>query len=323
MLMAVCHSVETGWRKVEDLDTLSDLRASRGTLLWAEADVSDLTKEDVATIAEEFGLHPLAVEDAVHLRQRPKIDIYDNHSFLVLHQMNEESGQLEAAQISCFIGARYVLTLHEGATKTLEEAKRRWQQEEAEFGGAQAVLTHTLLDVVVDDYQRIVDALENEVEDLEDIVLEAPLSPVQTQLYSVKQRTSRLRRYVTPLQRVIDNLMSPLNEHHIPPQVHPLFRDVQDHVLRITDQVRNIEDLDEAAIELKRSAEAEVLSDATKRLSGWAAIVAVPTLITGIYGMNLGLWPPPGTTWGFYAVLGFIFVLSGFLYTFFKKKDWI
>ena len=323
MLMAVCHSVETGWQKVQDLESLSDLRAERGKLLWAEADIADLTPEDVDTIAEEFGLHQLAVEDAVHLRQRPKIDIYDNHSFMVVHQLNEEDGQLEAAQIACFIGPRYVLTLHEGAHRTLEEAKKRWEAEEAEFGGGQAVLLHTLLDVVVDEYQSLVDKIEAEVEDLEDIVLQAPLSPVQQQLYSVKQRTSRLRRYVTPLQRVIDNLLSPLNEHHIPPQIHPLFRDVQDHVLRIADQVRNIEDLDEAAIELKRSAEAEVLSDATKRLTGWAAIIAVPTLITGIYGMNLGLWPTVGSRWGFFLVLGVMLVVCGFLFVYFKKKDWI
>ena len=323
MLLAVCHSSETGWNEVQDLSRLSDLRAERGKLLWAEADIANLTPEDVETIAEEFELHQLAVEDAVHLRQRPKIDIYNNHSFLVVHQLNEENGQLEAAQIACFIGERYVLTLHEGAQKTLEEAKRRWREEEAEFGSGPAVLTHTLLDVVVDDYQRIVDELEGEVEDLEDIVLSAPLSPVQHQLYSVKQRTSRLRRYVTPLQRVIDNLTSPLNEHRIPPEVHPLFRDVQDHVLRITDQVRNIEDLDEAAIELKRSAEAEVLSDATKRLSGWAAIIAVPTLITGVYGMNLGLWPTVGSRWGFLVVLGVMLLVCSFLYVYFKKKDWI
>lgn len=323
MLLAVCHSSETGWSEVEDLSSLSDLRAERGKLLWAEADIADLTTDDIEMIAEEFGLHRLAVEDAVHLRQRPKIDIYENHSFLVVHQLDLEDGQLEAAQISCFIGPRYVLTLHEGATRSLEEAKRRWREEEAEFGSGASVLTHTLLDVVVDDYQKFVDQLEVEVEELEDIVLAAPLSPVQHQLYSVKQRTSRLRRYVVPLQRVIENLMSPLNEHQIPPEVYPLFRDVQDHVLRIIDQVRNIEDLDEAAIDLKRSAQAEVLNDATKRLTGWAAIIAVPTLITGVYGMNLGIWPPADSRWGFLVILGVMLGVCSFLYVYFKKKDWI
>jgi magnesium transporter len=323
MLLAVCHSRTTGWAEVDDLANLSDLRAEHGNLLWAEADVSNLTHQDVLTIAEEFDLHELAVEDAMHLRQRPKIDIYENHLFLVMHQLNQEDGQLEAAQIACFIGPRYVLTLHEGAARTLTEAKERWRKTDADFKGGSAFLTHTLLDVVVDDYQRIANGLEDEVEDLEDIVLSAPLSPVQHQLYSVKQRTARLRRYVFPLQRVTDALLSPQHHARIPQEAHPLFRDIQDHVLRISDQVKNIEDLAEAAIDLRRSAQAESLNDATKKLSGWAAIIAVPTLITGIYGMNLGIWPPDGSRWGFIAVVVLIILESAFLYTYFRRKDWI
>lgn len=323
MLLAVCHSSIHGWTNVDDLGRLSDLRSEQGNLLWAEADVVNLTKEDVHTIAEEFGLHELAVEDALHLRQRPKIDVYDNHLFLVMHQLNEEDGQLEAAQISCFIGPRYVLTLHEGATRTLGEAKQRWRNAGESFEGGSATLTHTLLDVVVDDFQRIANRLEDEVEDLEDIVLAEPLSPVQHQLYSVKQRTARLRRYLFPLQRVTDSLLSPLHEDQIPVETHPLFRDVQDHVLRISDQVRNIDELDEAAIDLRRSAHAETLNEATKRLTGWAAIIAAPTLITGVYGMNLGLWPTTGTRWGFYVVIALIVLLSSYLYFYFKRKDWI
>lgn len=323
MLLAVCHSSTTGWTEVNDLANLSDLRAEQGNLLWAEADVSNLTKEDIETIAEEFGLHELAVEDAIHLRQRPKIDIYENHLFLVMHQLNEENGQLEAAQIACFIGPRYVLTLHEGATRTLEEAKQRWRGGGQRFDGGSASLTYTLLDAVVDDYQLIADGLEDEVEDLEDIVLGAPLSPVQHQLYSVKQRTARLRRYVFPLQRVTDAILSPLHEEQIPVDTHPLFRDVKDHLLRISEQVKNIEDLADAAIDLRRSAQAESLNDATKKLSGWAAIIAVPTLITGVYGMNLGLWPTVGSRWGFLVVLAVIVLESSYLYLYFKRKDWI
>jgi magnesium transporter len=323
MLLAVCHSSTTGWAEVDDLASLSDLRGEHGNLLWAEADVSNLTHEDVRTIAEEFGLHELAVEDAMHLRQRPKIDIYENHLFLVMHQLNQEDGQLEAAQIACFIGPRYVLTLHEGAARTLTEAKERWRKTDADFKGGSAFLTHTLLDVVVDDYERLANGLEDEVEDLEDIVLAAPLSPVQHQLYSVKQRTARLRRYVFPLQRVTDALLSPQHHSSIPDEAHPLFRDIQDHVLRISDQVKNIEDLAEAAIDLRRSAQAETLNDATKKLSGWAAIIAVPTLITGIYGMNLGIWPPLGSRWGFIAVVVLIVIESAYLYIYFRRKDWI
>jgi len=323
MILAVCHNAAEGWTEVGDLQNVSDLREVGGNLLWAEADISNLTPEDVQTIGEEFGLHELAIEDAVHLRQRPKLDTYENHLFLVVHQLNEEDGQLEAAQIACFIGPRFVLTLHEAADKTLREAKNRWKRESADLGGGPAILMHTILDVVVDDYQKLADELEDEVEELEDIVLAAHDAPVQRQLYSVKQRTARLRRYVFPLQRVEADLLSPLHEELIPEETHPLFRDVQDHVLRIGDQVRNIDELADAAMDLRRSAEAQMLNDATKRLSGWAAIIAVPTLISGIYGMNLGIWPPEQSRAGFIAVLILMLVVCSFLYSYFKKKDWI
>ena len=323
MLLAVCHNVAEGWSEVGNLDRLSDLRSVGGNLLWAEADIANLTQDDVATIAEEFGLHELAVEDAIHLRQRPKLDTYENHLFLVMHQLNEEDGQLEASQIACFVGPRFVLTLHEGADRTLREAKARWKRDNADFEGGSAVLTHTLLDVVVDDYQKLADRLEDEVEDLEDIVLATHDAPVQRQLYSVKQRTARLRRYVLPLQRVTGDLLSPLHEDRIPRETHPLFRDVQDHVLRISDEVRNIDDLADAAIDLRHSAAGQMLNEATKRLTGWAAIIAVPTLISGVYGMNLGIWPPADSRWGFYSVLILMLVICAILYTYFKKKDWI
>src|ERR671910_699602 len=109
MLLAVCHSKASGWEKVDDVSTVSDLRADQTNLVWAEADIRDLSDEDIAVIGEEFDLHPLAVEDAIHLRQRPKIEVYDNHLFCVVHQLDEVDGQLESSQMSCFIGDRYVL----------------------------------------------------------------------------------------------------------------------------------------------------------------------------------------------------------------------
>ena len=190
MLAAVCHSEETGWIEVKDLATISDLHAEAGNLLWAEADVASLTEEDVATIAEEFDLHPLAVEDATTLRQRPKIERYESHLFAVFHELYEENEQVEARQIACFIGDRYVLTLHAGASRTMTEAKERMKQVRVEKAHP-SFLLHSLLDACVDDYQALADHLENEMETLEDIVLSTPRSPVQRQLYSLKQRVAR------------------------------------------------------------------------------------------------------------------------------------
>lgn len=323
MLMAVCHSAEKGWEDVQDLDLLSDLRSERGNLLWAEADISNLAPEDVSTMAEEFALPKLAVEDAIHSRQRPKMEQYEDHMFFVFHELYEQDEQIEPRQISCFVGPREVLTLHDGAEWTLTAAKQRWQKQQTELGEGPAYLIYTLMDVIVDDYQDIADRLEDEIETLEDIVLHEPTAPVQTQLYNVKQRTARLRRYVLPLRRVLEALLGIEFKEQVPEETRDLFRDVQDHILRIGDQVRNIDDLADAAIDLRRASEAASLNEVTRRLTGWAAIIAVPTLISGIYGMNVGIFPDAGSRPAFWGLIIFMVLETIFLYVYFKRKEWI
>jgi len=322
MLMAVCHSAETGWTRVKDLSELSELRAESDNLLWAEADVADLSDEDVATIAEEFGLDGLAVEDAMHTRQRPKVEDYPNHIFVVFHQLDEIHGQLEALQLACFIGERYVLTIHEGAHRTIDEAKRRWRKEDVERWDPGELL-HTLMDVVVDDYQKTADRLEQDVEELEELVLDNPELPVQRQLYGLKQRASRLRRYVLPSGRVMGWALEEGGIEALSARTKTRFRDVHDHLLRMADQVHNIDDLTQAVLDLSRSAQADALNVVTRRLTAWAAIFAVATLIAGVYGMNFALVPADGSLFGFWFAVALIGVLGIGLYVYFKKRGWI
>lgn len=322
MLLAICHSADAGWTKVEDLASLSDLRKDSGNVLWAEADAANLTKADVETIAEEFGLHELAVEDALHARQRPKIENYEGHHFVVFHQLDEVDGQLEAAQIACFIGERYVVTIHSGADRTMEAAKKRWASE-AERSDHSSALLHTLFDVVVDEYQTIADDLEQSIEDLEEIALETPDAGLQQQLYRIKQRSSRMRRYVLPLARVLEWTSQGSNGSKVAEEHLPRFRDVHDHLLRITDQVRNIDDLAQAVIDLTQSEQANLLNQVSKRLSGYAAIFAVLTLIAGIYGMNFRLVPADQTLFGFWFAIALMVVTGAGLYFYFKKRGWL
>lgn len=320
MLMALRHSGETGWQKVDDLTELSDLRVAGGNLLWAEADVTTLDESDIQTIAEEFDLHPLAVEDAVHTRQRPKLDRYENHLFIVVHQLNEIEGQIEAVQIGCFVGNGFVLTLHAGATETIEAAKRRWTEIREEHA---SYLLHTLLDVVVDDYQKVADRLESETEELEEIALASPEAPIQHQLYSVKQRVSRLRRYVVPESRLLEQTTQVGDGALFSETTAHLFRDVHDHLLRITDQVRSIDDLSDAVLDLTRNYQAAKLNENSRKLSAWAAIFAVQTLIAGIYGMNFDLLPEENSLAGFWFALA-LMLTSGFgLFFYFRRKDWL
>lgn len=323
VLLAACHSKDEGWTQVEDLTKVSDLRARAGTVLWAETDVAHLSSEDVALISEEFDLPPLAVEDAVHTRQRPKLEVYGEQIFVVMHQLDEEDEQLEATQIAAFVGQGFVLVIHAGAQRTLDEAKRRWAKDELLDEGP-AELLHVLADVVVDDYQDISDRLEDEMEDLEDIALEEPSAPIQRQLYSVKQQVARLRRYVLPATRLLDWALDP------DPKGRPftkdnamLFRDVHDHLMRITDQVRNIDDLAQAVIDLTRAEHAQALNETSRKLSAWAAIFAIGTLIAGIYGMNFALVPRDQTLFGFWFAIALMVASSIALYLYFRKKKWL
>jgi magnesium transporter len=327
VLTAISHTPDTGWQEVTDLTKISNLCELSGARVWAEADIRTLTDLDIATIAEEFGLHELAVEDAKSLRERPKLEEYDRHLFVVVHELQTHDGQLEPAQIACFIGTRFVLALHSGAEHSMEETRRRLKASKDEIWGGSVYLMHTLLDTIVDDYQQIADNLELEIETLEDQVLADPRSQAQTRLYTVKQGIARFRRYVLPVSRMLANVVEQgalgasirLVETHF----GTYFRDVHDHTLRITDQVRNIEDLANAMIDLVRVEATNAQNEITKRLTGWAAIIAVPTFIASVYGMNFRLFPEDGQVFGFWFAVGLMATTAVSLYVFFKKRGWI
>lgn len=322
MLKAICHTGEGRWADVEDFSKVSDLIGEGKQLVWAQADLADLNEKNIMRIAEELGLHSLAVEDAMKPRQRPKLEMYENHLFVVSHQLDLVDDQLEARQIASFVGMHFVLTIHEGADRTLTEARRRLKDlTAAEERGASAIVQATL-DAVVDDYQLTADRLEEDIEALEDRALSDPTAPLQNRLYAVKQQTARLRRYVIPGERVLNDVVA----GRIPvasDRTRAFFRDIHDHLLRIGDEIRNIEDLANAVVELQRSEQTTALNEVTKRLTGWAAIIAVPTLISSVYGMNYRLFPNNDNAAGFLIAVGLMAATAVALYTYFKRRDWI
>ena len=323
MLLATCHSPANGWTEVEDLTRLSELRKDAGNLVWAETDIATLSADDVALIAEEFDLPELAVEDAIHARQRPKLEPYGELVFVVMHQLDEVDRQLEATQIAAFAGSQFVLVFHAGAKRTLEEAKRRWASA-TDMSLGPAGMLHTLTDVIVDDYQEKSDDLEDKMEELEDIALEHPHAPIQRQLYAIKQQVARLRRYVLPSARLLDWALDP-DPHGRPftEETALHFRDVHDHLMRIADQVKNIDELAQAVIDLTQAEQAAALNENSRRLAAWAAIFAVGTFVAGIYGMNFSLVPPTGSRSGFWFAVALIAVLSVGLWAYFRKKKWL
>jgi magnesium transporter len=308
----------TRWTPASELPYLGDGRPS--DVLWASGDTTEMSQADIIDIARRLELDPMAVEDVLHGRQRPKFEPYQSHLFGIVHQLDDVDGQLEARQISCFVGESYVLTLHEHASRVIDLTMAQIQSEGDP--GAPAYLIHRLVDVVVDDYQEIADALESEVEELEAQALGERCPPLKWKLYSVKQRISRLRRYALPVGRALDDVVD-LELPVFPPETAPLFRNVRDHVMRMGDQIRSIDDLSEAVIDLTRADRADALNDVTKKLTSWAAIIAVPTFIASIYGMNFDLIPKPGEIFGFWFSLALMAVSALVLYVVFKRKDWI
>jgi magnesium transporter len=323
LMLRALTLADQGWVEVDDLARISDLLQESGALVWARADVADLDEKAVATISEEFGLHPLAVEDALSERQRPKLEVYDTHLFTVMHQLDTINEQLEATQISCFVGQRYVLTLHHEADRTIDEATKRCQRAAKPEDRGPSFVMHALLDTIIDDYQAIADQIEHEIEQVEDRVLHDFRAPVQGELYSIKQRLSRLRRYAVPGERVLATVVEPGRFQLITGRTAEYFRDVHDHTLRIIDQIRNVQDLTDAVFDLQRAEQANEMNDVTKKLTGWAAIVAVPTFIASVYGMNFDLIPNEGDIFGFFFALALMTGSGVGLYGFFKRRRWI
>lgn len=327
MLTAIHYTPQRGWTDVNDLSEISQLCEVSGERVWAEVDVSTLDARDIATIAEEFELHDLAVEDAISMKERPKLEEYGEHLFVVVHELEDMNGQLEPIQVACFVGTRWVLALHAGATSIMDETKRRLRATTDDVWGGSAYLMHTLLDTIVDDYQHIADDLEATIERLEETILADPRAPAQTALYTVKQRLARFRRYVLPVSRMIGNVTE---QGAFAPSIAVVdthfgayFRDIHDHTLRITDQVRNVEDLADALIDLTRVEATNAQNEVTKRLTGWAAIIAVPTYIASVYGMNFELVPKSGQVFGFWFAIGLMASTAVSLYVFFRRRNWI
>jgi len=327
---ALCRSLD-GWDEVDDLDKVLELRRDPRRLVWAEADVSGASEDDVRQLATGFALDELAIEDALNARQRPKLEPYPGHLLVILHELDEVEDQLEPRQIAAFIGQGFVVVLHHGASRLLSETRRRLGAEDVDSLSIDAML-HSLLDAAVDDDEAKAEELSDEVEDLEQRALEAARAaerddvdaqlPSQYRLYTVKQQVSMLRRYALPMRRVTDRLSS-TEGGDVPVETERLFRDVEDHIIRLAAQVQSIDELATGVLDLTRSIQADTLNDVNKKLSGWAAVIVAPALILGLYGTNIGLIPHSMGGWGVAFLVGLCLVSGGGLYYFFRRRDWI
>jgi magnesium transporter len=294
--------------------------ADPGTIVWL--DLTAPSAEDLAEISRLLGLHELAVKDATQQHQRPKLSHYPGHSLIVAYAVAaDESGALKSYELAVFIAKQTLVTVRKDPAFDMAEVVRRWDAESGTDGVG--YLVHGVLDYIVDSYLDAIVVLDDRVEALEDdIFVQAPNSPdMQRRSLLMHKSLGQLRRKVAPMREVLTPLMRRDSAVYDERMV-PYFQDVLDHVLWASEQVESLRDLVATIRDTQLNLQGNRMNLIMKKVTSWAAIIAVPTAITGFYGQNV---PVPGVDRpiGFWISTVAIVLVSITLYATFKRKDWL
>jgi magnesium transporter len=281
--------------------------------------------ELLAEVQQEFSLHDLAVEDAARAHQRPKLERYGESLFVVLRtaHLDRATGEIEFGETHLFVGANYVVSVRHGPSLPYVEVRSRCEANPDLMARGPAYVLYSLMDFIVDQYFPLVDALEDKLESLEDNIFRQTLTRETTErIYQLKRVLLEVKRGVAPLVDMCNRLVR-ADTTLIPDDVRPYFRDVYDHAIRINEMIDMLRELLTTALEANLSLVAVSQNDAMKRLAGWAAIFAVPTMIAGIYGMNFKFMPELDWIFGYPMAMVLMVGACGFLYYKFKRSGWL
>lgn len=282
-------------------------------------------EELLREIQEEFGLHDLAIEDAHSAHQRPKLEQYQNSLFVVLRtaHVTGDTHHLEFGETHLFVGPRYVVSVRHGSLRSHVGLRARCEASPHLLTKGPGFVLYALMDFVVDQYFPIVDALEEDLAQLEENIFGEKFSRETTsKIYNLKRDLLTIKRAVSPLVDVCNRLMR-FDLELVPEDTKPYFRDVYDHVVRINEMVDTLRELLTTALEANLSLISVSQNEDTKRLAAWAAIIAVPTAIAGIYGMNFTFMPELVWRYGYALALSIMISLCGGLYLGFKRSGWL
>jgi magnesium transporter len=288
-------------------------------------DLRDPDREDLEVLSEEFGLHALAIEDAVAAHERPKLDRYSDYLFLTAYgaRLNPATGELLTSEMAAFITARALITVRKDDGLDIGTVVERWDANADLRGNGVGYLLHGLLDYIVDGHFEAVQSLDDEVEALEDTLFDDSSKDLAVQRRSFQLRKSLvlLRRVVLPMREVVNTLIRrDMNLVH--DDLVPYYQDVYDHVLRAAEWTDSLRDLVNSILETNLTIQGNRMNTISKQVTGWAAIIAVPTLITGFYGMNVP-YPYFGRPVGFVISLILMVVSMIVLYRAFRQRDWL
>jgi magnesium transporter len=282
-------------------------------------------KEILRAVQQQFKLHDLAIEDAYNAHQRPKLELYEDSVFVVLRTAHLATSprHLEFGETHVFLGRNYLVTVRHGSLRSHSGVRHRCESTPQLLAKGPGYVLYALMDFVVDQYLPIVQQMEQEIEDLEDVIFgETTSGGATARVYQLKRDLLALRRAISPLVEVCNRLMR-FDLPHIPDDTRVYFRDVYDHIVRLNETIDAQRELLTTALEAHLSIMSHAQNEHMKRITAWAAMIAVPTMIAGIYGMNFRNMPELSWSYGYHASIALMVVTCIALYTGFKRSGWL
>jgi magnesium transporter len=319
----VASVVYADGRRVADIaiEKAGDWSHKPGHVVWIGLHEPSL--ELLRKVQGQFGLHELAIEDALKAHQRPKLEQYGDALFVSARTAQMLDGRIAFGETHLFVGRGYVISVRHGASTTYTPVRERCEAAPKAFSEGEDFILYAILDFIVDNYMPVIETIQAEVEEIEDSILGANPSKDQiSRIYQLRRDLLRLRNAAVPLVEVCRRLEKP-GLPGIDAAMSPLFRDVSDHIRQVQEEIESLREVLSFTFETSLMTGQSQQNEITRKLAAWAAILAVPTAVAGLYGMNFDVLPELHWKYGYPFVLVIIAVVCGWLYWRFRQKQWL
>jgi magnesium transporter len=304
-----------------DIDDISEVLKQPDKFVWIG--LHEPSEEMLARIQKEFGLHDLAIEDTHRAHQRPKIEAYGDTLFVVLRTVQMNQKQIELGETHFFVGHNFIITVRHGSSLAYSDVRSRCESTPHLLQKGPGFALYAVMDAIVDQYFPVIDALAEELENLEDMIFDEKFRRETTaQIYHLKHQLLDVKRSVSPLIDICNRLMR-FDLKLIEEETRHYFRDVYDHAIRINEMVDNSRDLLSTALEANLSLISISQNEVSKKFAGWAAIIGIPTMVAGVYGMNFKVMPELEWPLGYPVIMILTFGSCIGLYFRFRKSGWL
>jgi magnesium transporter len=320
-----CAVYEDGRRRDGSIELDRAFEAAQAENAFVWIGLYEPSEEEFAAVAKEFELHPLAVEDAIHAHQRPKLETYGETIFLVLKTARyvDPEEVITLGDIMLFVGRDFIVSVRHGEGSALKEVRKRAESDPELLRCGPGTVLHAIVDHVVDDYMPAIDGVENDIDEIERQVFSHSRDNPAERIYKLKGEVLEFYRATSPLQEPLQRLAKGGYDALIHPKVQSYFRDVYDHLLRVVSALETQRDMLTSVLEANLTQVSVRQNDDMRKISAWVAIAAVPTMIAGIYGMNFEHMPELKWSFGYPLVIGVMLIICVALYRSFKRAGWL